>query len=552
VLSDLSVLKAEAISNINAHFSDELSFTSECYSIITTEYKNLYPEHDVSLVGSALRLDSQEKENTISQTSYLTFAWFNRIHQCRGLIEGLLTYRSHFIALQQKIPDAFQRQLPKVDWQTTLSQVDSQRLKDFIQLEFNNPQDKQLFADFLDGRCFLPLKNNGTLGGRSFQRQFHEVIASALLSVNRLINDNATKVDFFSYLYINSDEVRNVISSLHIKKISLSKVTKLGGQNIIYYGAPGTGKSRIINESIDEAYAERTVFHADTQNSDFLGCLKPKMKGGVIVYEFRSGPFTNAIVKAFKNPSEQHWLVIEEINRAPAAAVFGEIFQLLDRNSEGESSYSINLSDQDMISYIEVETERVLENGKLKIPSNLTLLATMNSSDQAVMPLDTAFKRRWSFRYIPIDFDNSFVASGKPCAEGSLDIQGEAGVGKKTQEQQISWKNFAIAINIILTENSIPEDKHLGPFFLTKNELTRDNRMESLTGKLFMYLWDDVLRHGMTELIFDEEIKTYGQLVRYCQEKKTVFNDKFYDLVRDQIYTIEEDGSVEEDDIGSE
>lgn len=325
-----------------------------------------------------------------------------------------------------------------------------------------------------------------------------------------------------------------------------------GASNVIYYGAPGTGKSHTINESIAEDYTVRTVFHADTQNSDFLGCLKPKMQGDAIRYEFRSGPFTDAVIKAFREPTEQHWLVIEEINRAPAAAVFGEIFQLLDREPTGESTYSINLSDLDMIQHIESETGLALDRGMLKIPSNLNLLATMNSSDQAVMPLDTAFKRRWNFRYIPLDFDNSYTKSGKACSDGVLYIQDETSIDEAPQKKQISWKDFAVAINEILTENGIPEDKHLGPFFLSDNELTTKNRSESLTGKLFMYLWDDVLRHGMSDLVFSSEINTYGQLIRHYQSTKPVFSGQFYGLVKDQLHLIEEEDTVKEDNIGNE
>jgi len=320
-----------------------------------------------------------------------------------------------------------------------------------------------------------------------------------------------------------------------------------GASNVIYYGAPGTGKSHTINESIKEKYTVRTVFHADTQNSDFLGCLKPKMQGKDIRYEFRSGPFTDAVIKAFQEPSEQHCLVIEEINRAPAAAVFGEIFQLLDREPDGQSTYSINLSDLDMIQHINKETGRALNEGMLKLPSNLSLLATMNSSDQAVMPLDTAFKRRWNFKYIPLDFDNSYTESGKACSDGALYIQDETSIGDTPQEKKISWKDFAIAINDILTENGIPEDKHLGPFFLSDNELTDENRRESLTGKLFMYLWDDVLRHGMTDEVFSSKIKTYGQLTRNYQNKEPVFSSKFFGLVKEQLQPIEEETPAKED-----
>jgi hypothetical protein len=105
-------------------------------------------------------------------------------------------------------------------------------------------------------------------------------------------------------------------------------------------------------------------------------------------------------------------------------------------------------------------------------------------------------------------------------------------------EVEISWKNFATAINTILTKNGIPEDRHLGPFFLSANELNGEDRKEALTGKLFMYLWDDVLRHGLTSAIFNPVVSTYGQLTRRYNNQEQVFNDEFYELVEGQLLTV--------------
>ena len=328
--------------------------------------------------------------------------------------------------------------------------------------------------------------------------------------------------------------------------ITLQASVAMPGVNIIYYGAPGTGKSHTIDDEVKEKDPVRTVFHADTTNSDFMGCLKPKMNGGVIVYEFRPGPFTIAVCNAIKDPDQHHWLIIEEINRAPAAAVFGEIFQLLDRvGGTGCSRYSITLSDLDMKAYVENETGITLVQGKLSLPGNLTLLATMNSSDQAVMPLDTAFKRRWQFRYIPLDFNVAYMSRGNPCAVGNLQITDRTG-----SEIEVSWKNFATTINTILTEQDIPEDRHLGPFFLSEEEM-KSNPKEALTGKLFMYLWDDVLRHGMKDTVFDSEIKTYGQLTRRYNKNEKIFSDGFYNVLesgqavtKPQLREVAEDSPV--------
>jgi len=463
----------------------------------------------------------------------------------------LKEYISHLDLLKEHLADnnVF-KNLPKIDWVNSLDQAVAPQINIFINQNFSDQSDRDLFSAFLDGRSWLDEKlKNGVVGlaGRSLFRRPDEYIGSAVAAVTRLINDTSGKLSLFIDLYISSSIVRNIISHL-MAGGNLGDVECIStGENVIYYGAPGTGKSHSINESIKEDYTVRTVFHADTQNSDFLGCLKPLMHGDTIRYGFRSGPFTDAIIKAYLNPNMQHWLVIEEINRAPAAAVFGEIFQLLDREPDGQSTYSINLSDLDMIHYIEKETGKNLEKGMLKIPSNLSLLATMNSSDQAVMPLDTAFKRRWNFKYIPLDFVNSYTKNGKACSCGVLYIQDETSVGDTPQEKQVSWKDFAKAINEILTENSIPEDKHLGPFFLSDNELNDENRGESLTGKLFMYLWDDVLRHGMTDEVFNPKIKTYGQLTRSYQNKETVFSSKFLGLVKEHLEPIEEESPAKDD-----
>ncbi|MBF4405685.1 type II restriction endonuclease subunit R, partial [Vibrio anguillarum] len=225
------------------------------------------------------------------------------------------------------------------------------------------------------------------------------------------------------------------------------------GTNIIYYGAPGTGKSYRIKNEIGQAKQIRTVFHPDTQYSDFVGTLKPKTVTNnagdpIITYEFRPGPFTKAFIEAEKVKStlEPVYLVIEEINRASAAAVFGELFQLLDRKANGSSEYEIELSDPDMLEYINTQLPKPITT--LSLPSNLFLIATMNNSDQAVKPMDTAFKRRWSFEYIQIDY-----AKATP---GQLSVPFTSGIAN------IEWTKFAEIINQRLQNLGVPEDRLLG------------------------------------------------------------------------------------------
>ncbi|HCG7061671.1 McrB family protein [Vibrio parahaemolyticus] len=296
-----------------------------------------------------------------------------------------------------------------------------------------------------------------------------------------------------------------------------------GGLNKIIYGAPGTGKSHSIKELTDQDGARKviTVFHPDTQYSDFVGSLKPHTEresgSPVITYKYRPGPFVKALIEAENNPSDKVYLVIEEINRAPAAAVFGEIFQLLDRDEDGSSQYSIEVSDPDMLEYLKLNISGDIKD--LRIPSNLYIYATMNSSDQAVMPLDTAFKRRWSFEYISLNFSEA--------PDQQLELMTSDGL------YHISWKSFADSVvNRMLKEFRVAEDRLIGPFFLDKAELKKWET--ALSGKLFVYLWDDVLRHKHQDRkrLFKEDITTYGDLFAGFSTDKPVFADETDQLIR--------------------
>lgn len=288
-----------------------------------------------------------------------------------------------------------------------------------------------------------------------------------------------------------------------------------GGINRIYYGAPGTGKSYSINQIAKGHRVYRTVFHPDTQYVDFVGGLKPSMGEDGIEYTFRPGPFTTAYIDALNNPRSQVFLIIEELNRAAAAAVFGELFQLLDRNKNGDSIYSIDISDPDMQQYIDDLAKG--SSGKLKLTSNLSILASMNSSDQAVMPMDTAFKRRWLFEYLPINYNQATPGSF------TINLSGDRVV-------EISWRNFAEIINDRLTALEVPEDRLLGHRFLSEQELAEGNSALALKGKLLVYLWDDVLRHGRRSQVFTADIDnkvmgTFGQLAYEFDAGRPVFSE---------------------------
>jgi len=293
------------------------------------------------------------------------------------------------------------------------------------------------------------------------------------------------------------------------------------GSNQIIYGAPGTGKSYAINKKFPDAIVIRTVFHAETQNNDFLGTLLPVDVDGKVSYQYVSGPFIKAFIAAIKNPEKHICLIIEEINRANAASVFGEIFQLLDRDASGRSEYSID-PDQTLHNYLLKDLGEKYED-KLYLPSNLSLVASMNSSDQAVFPLDAAFKRRWSFEYIPINFNNA------PIGEVEID------------SVTVSWKALAIAINEVLKSecgSNLEEDRFIGPWFLSEQEIN-NNFEAALVGKLFTYLWNDVLRHHGRDKIFNlSNISSFGDLVAaYYDQRKGNGNNVLSDYVHESLNT---------------
>ncbi len=271
-----------------------------------------------------------------------------------------------------------------------------------------------------------------------------------------------------------------------------------GARNLILFGAPGTGKSHLLNEKQvnllgeESKCWERVTFHPDYTYANFVGCYKPvpaKDREGndTITYKYVPGPFMRMLVKALRNPRQAYLLLIEEINRANVAAVFGDVFQLLDRNKIGESEYSIQTS-EDMREYLKEELNGAVKE-KIVLPPNLHLWATMNSADQGVYPMDTAFKRRWDFEYIDIDNGESKIDQ----------------YNFTVKDTSINWNALRKAINKQLTEIGINEDKLMGAFFIAKYIIDEDNDekfVDTFCNKVIMYLFEDAARQK-TNRIFN-------------------------------------------------
>ena len=276
---------------------------------------------------------------------------------------------------------------------------------------------------------------------------------------------------------------------------------------IIYYGTPGSGKSHKVKEmveGVDENFVFRTTFHPDSDYASFVGCYKPVMEGDVIKYKFTPQAFTKAYVTAWKNQEQAVYLVIEEINRGNCAQIFGDLFQLLDRK-DGVSEYPID-ADNDLKDYLEKELgvgHDGIANGKLRLPSNLNILATMNTSDQSLFPMDSAFKRRWDWECVPVDYKN--VDSAKFV----INIDGK----------DYLWHDFLENVNARIKKATDSEDKQMGNFFITGN--VTENQF---VNKVMFYLWNDICK---------EEFGSLNNFFRnYIDEKKSEteefsFNDLF-------------------------
>lgn len=284
----------------------------------------------------------------------------------------------------------------------------------------------------------------------------------------------------------------------------------------IYYGTPGSGKSDTVRKITEKKYHDenerneyvfRTTFHPDSDYASFVGCYKPQMDAdNNIIYEYTPQAFTNAYIKAWQNTGKEVYLIIEEINRGNCAQIFGDLFQLLDRK-DGVSEYSIN-ADADLKQYLMKEDilgeqSEGIKDGKLKLPKNLHILATMNTSDQSLFPMDSAFKRRWSWECVPINYNHPESSQFKII------------LGNK----KYNWNKFLKEVNSRIFKATDSEDKQMGNFFINGDIDERD-----FIDKVMFYLWNDICK---------EELGTNNNFFRnYTNEQKNenvefTFNNLF-------------------------
>ena len=326
----------------------------------------------------------------------------------------------------------------------------------------------------------------------------------------------------------------------------------------IYYGAPGTGKSYKLNQDAIKIFGReirRITFHHNSLYANFIGSYKPYVisndrnswNKNEITYIYVPGLLIETLIQAWSFPRKKFLLIIEEINRANAAAVFGDFFQLLDRNKIGNSEYPIKPS-KELQDYLQKEVLKITNKrsdfSEIYFPNNFYIWATMNSADQGVTPLDTAFKRRWTFEYVDIN-------------ENANNVKNKYYFNlKDTNDKRIAitWNDFRETINNYLSKTVlINEDKLMGVYFISKNDLEEcENDPDRLTNiiknKVLMYLYEDVCRTYRKKVFnMDKAFSTSGLLKNFNKEGLKVFNSDLEQKLRDKINSHQNNESDEEE-----
>lgn len=415
---------------------------------------------------------------------------------------------------------------------------------------------------------------------------------SPILNCAKLVNASQSYIaDLCAFLADKKDLVDAIIHSAEEVSTKKSDNQNLRALQQIYFGAPGTGKSHEIKSQIQKHKSFRITFHPDTDYSSFVGAYKPTsvevpmlttlgekaipvkdMEGNPltenkIIYTYVKQAFLNAYIEAWKEQEKETpqpvYLVIEEINRGNCAQIFGDIFQLLDRNSNGFSDYAI-VPDADLSRHVKKDLEKLVivnkedinaiyeeceedmvdkvVNGKvLLLPNNLYIWATMNTSDQSLFPIDSAFKRRWDWKYIKI-------------ADAHKNWQIK--IGTKTYD----WWQFVQAINYFVFDATQSEDKNLGYFFAKAKDSIIN--AETFVSKVIFYLYTDVFKdYGFSGDIFkganDDEMTFQSfyiadgspceaQIIRFIEN--VMFSDALPETLKVAVSTEDEDMNVYDED----
>lgn len=351
---------------------------------------------------------------------------------------------------------------------------------------------------------------------------------SPILNSARLVNASQSFVaDLCAFLADKKELVESIINGEEKGHNLYNHPHVTQWNQKIYFGTPGSGKSWKIKKEYEQDPTKviRTTFHPDTDYASFVGCYKPikdEDDEKKIVYQFVPQAFTDAYMAAWSDLEHPYYLIIEEINRGNCAQIFGDLFQLLDRNKDGYSEYPIK-ADHDLRDYLVEhlpEDSEGIRDGKLCLPPNLSIIASMNTSDQSLFPMDSAFKRRWAWEYVPIDYNN--VESAK----FEITIGGEAH----------PWHKFLKAINEKIKAVTSSEDKQMGNFFIKQSVDEKE-----FCDKVMFYLWSEVGKdnYQTNDAIFryynkEDKLKEFSFNELYNLTKRTEILNGFIRYIEEE------------------
>lgn len=445
-------------------------------------------------------------------------------------IEDYIKNNLYFLCNQ----DEFKKKLKKEEYAELIKKKEEFINNKKIIVEYVHKNGKNILLRINFDRKIINLNDNGDCS-EGIQEIYNVSKENNISEENKICflkNSSSGIYMIFKYLEekVDKNKTQNLIEKIKNeveKYIKNKKINKY--KQKIYYGVPGCGKSYRIKKEIEEVMESekdknnrvfRVTVHPDYSYSDFVGSIMPKVKDGKINYEFVPGIFTLALKKALelRDQDKNVYLIIEEMTRGNVAEIFGDIFQLLDRNENGESEYEIDNENVYRIIYGK-ERNTDLDNFKIKLPSNFYLWGTLNTNDQNVFVMDNAFKRRFEFQLIKADGSK---AEMNPILEKNFKE-----FFKNKFEEDKFWRlddNFVKKLNnYIVKELDLNEDKQIGNYFIKVSDGNQDFA-NIVANKLLYYLWYDVQK------------VTYGDKYIFNKDKITKFEDIFDKEDLDDIF----------------
>lgn len=455
------------------------------FESLDCELSNTFKE-SVNQIGSNVMTYGRYNScatNTTGQRIFISNTWFYIAAILAPLYIPFHEYRN---TLRNIVDDRF---LKDKDFDKIASLINSSNIID--------ESDKSALIRFATDQQWW----NGGMSSTGKTLDRNDCLASSVLAIANVVNaSQGFIVDIWKY-FGEHPEMADLLSIENTSSPALQK---------IYFGNPGSGKSYKVETETKGKKVFRTTFHPDSDYSTFVGTYKPESDGDTIRYAFVPQTFTNAYIEAYKDIDTPVYLIIEEINRGNCAQIFGDLFQLLDRGSDGYSEYSIN-ADKDLRDYIRCELATYkgidtdtepegIKDGKLRLPPNLHILATMNTSDQSLFPMDSAFKRRWDWEYVPIQY--------KGATSDSFTIT--------LSDKKFRWIDFLKAVNDRIRRTTESEDKQLGNYFI-KSDIDE----KEFKSKVMFYLWSEVCKDEyLTEQNFMRSM-TKNSIEKLNSEKPT-------------------------------